>query len=163
MNTFQLGGITYQSAFSAPTAGKAKGSTSLGLANVGSVSANAGIDLSKLAGLFGGGGGNNGGGGLLTGGIKLTKDNGNVFTSGASEPSHEKSSYKAISSYFIGPQAENIELFKDHINVLLDQMVKTRKNYFPGDGVSFIFAVFLCCNLSCLLSWLYTQDMLTET
>ncbi|PSS02377.1 pyridoxal phosphate-dependent transferase [Coniella lustricola] len=138
MNTFQLGGITYQSAFSAPSAGKAKGSTSLGLANVGSISTNAGVDLSKVTDFLGGGGegknqGQNGGG-LLTGGIKLTKDNGNVFTSGAAERSHEKSSHKAISSYFIGPQAENIGLFRDNINGLLDQVVKARKNYFPDDG-----------------------------
>ncbi|KAF3760257.1 hypothetical protein M406DRAFT_85607 [Cryphonectria parasitica EP155] len=122
MDIFNLGGAHFQSGLSVPSIGKAKGSSSLGLSGVGNVSANVDIDLSQ--GLKG-----------LTGGVELTKDNGNVFTSGASKASHEDVSHQAISSYFIGPQAENMAYFRKNIGVLLDQLEKARLNYFPGDGV----------------------------
>ena len=55
-----------------PSFGKASGSSGLKIPKLGSVSSNIGIDLSK---------GVNG----LTGDIKLTKDKGNVFRSGATD------------------------------------------------------------------------------
>ncbi len=49
----------------------------------------------------------------------------------------EDKSHQAVSSYFIGPQAENLGDFKDNIDSILHQLEKTRTNYFPEDGVSF--------------------------
>lgn len=51
------------------------------------------------------------------------------------KPAHEDESHQAISSYFIGPKAENISYFKDNISIILDEMVATRHRYFPQDGV----------------------------
>ncbi|KAI1498074.1 pyridoxal-dependent decarboxylase domain-containing protein [Biscogniauxia marginata] len=47
---------------------------------------------------------------------------------------HEDVSHQVISSYFIGPQAENLQYFKDNINIILEEHEKARVNYFPGDG-----------------------------
>lgn len=47
----------------------------------------------------------------------------------------EDESHQIISSYFIGPQAENIEFFKQTVNEILDAQEKARHDYFPGDGV----------------------------
>ncbi|KAK7710458.1 hypothetical protein SLS57_008424 [Botryosphaeria dothidea] len=126
MSSFKIGGTTFGgstfgSGISAPSLGKASTSSGINIPKVGSVSAKAGIDVSK--GLGG-----------LTGGIELKKDNGNVFTSGASKKSVEDVSHQAISSYFIGPQAENLTYFKDNINTILDRLKETRVNYFPEDG-----------------------------
>ena len=71
----------------------------------------------------------------LSGGIDLSFDKGNAFTSGASKQSHEDVSHQAISSYFIGPQAENLSFFKDNIDAILEEVRKARMNYYPSDGV----------------------------
>ncbi|KAK0123880.1 hypothetical protein ONS95_008875 [Cadophora gregata] len=49
----------------------------------------------------------------------------------------EDKSHQAISSYFIGPQAENLGDFKENIDSILNELQKARANYFPEDG-SFI-------------------------
>ncbi|KAL1650206.1 hypothetical protein SLS58_001017 [Diplodia intermedia] len=122
MSKINLGGVTFGAGLSAPSLGKANTSSGISVPKVGSISANAGIDVSK--GLSG-----------ITGGIELKKDNGNVFTSGASKKSVEDKSHQAISSYFIGPRAENLSYFKDNMNVILDHLEKGRLDYFPEDGV----------------------------
>ena len=43
----------------------------------------------------------------------------------------EHKSHQAVSSYFIGPQAENLQDFKENIGSILNELEKTRKNYFP--------------------------------
>ncbi|KKY21241.1 putative pyridoxal-dependent decarboxylase domain protein [Diplodia seriata] len=121
MSKINLGGVTFGAGLSAPSLGKANTSSGISVPKVGSISANAGIDVSK--GLSG-----------ITGGIELKKDNGNVFTSGASKKSVEDKSHQAISSYFIGPRAENLSYFKDNMNVILDHLEKGRLDYFPEDG-----------------------------
>ncbi|TVY85093.1 putative L-tyrosine/L-aspartate decarboxylase [Lachnellula suecica] len=45
----------------------------------------------------------------------------------------EDTSHQAVSSYFIGPQAENLQDFKDNIHSILDELEKARKSYFPKD------------------------------
>ncbi|KAI0869502.1 pyridoxal-dependent decarboxylase domain-containing protein [Hypoxylon argillaceum] len=47
---------------------------------------------------------------------------------------HEDVSHQVISSYFIGPQAENLPYFKYNINIILEELQKARNNYFPQDG-----------------------------
>ncbi|KAI1821208.1 pyridoxal-dependent decarboxylase domain-containing protein [Xylaria intraflava] len=47
---------------------------------------------------------------------------------------NEDVSHQIISSYFIGPQAENLQYFKANIDIILEELEKARKNYFPGDG-----------------------------
>lgn len=44
-------------------------------------------------------------------------------------------SHQAISAYFIGPQAENLDLFQENIKTILDELRDARLKYFPGDGV----------------------------
>ncbi|RWA14500.1 hypothetical protein EKO27_g597 [Xylaria grammica] len=51
-----------------------------------------------------------------------------------STATHEDVSHQVISSYFIGPQAENLPYFKENIDIILDELEKARKNYFPEDG-----------------------------
>lgn len=124
MATFNLGGATFQSGINMPSFGKASGSSGLKVPNFGSVSSNIGIDLSK---------GVNG----LTGDVKLTKEKGNVFRSGATNSEAVNDvSHQAVSSYFIGPQAENMKFFRKNIDEILNQLEKSRVNYFPEDGVS---------------------------
>ncbi|KAI0517404.1 pyridoxal-dependent decarboxylase domain-containing protein [Xylaria bambusicola] len=43
-------------------------------------------------------------------------------------------SHQVISSYFIGPQAENLPYFKENIHIILEELEKARKSYFPEDG-----------------------------
>ncbi|KAK8085300.1 pyridoxal-dependent decarboxylase conserved domain protein [Apiospora hydei] len=47
---------------------------------------------------------------------------------------HEDKSHQIISSYFIGPQAENLGYFRDNIRVILNELESARHDYFPGDG-----------------------------
>ncbi|KAI0970816.1 pyridoxal-dependent decarboxylase domain-containing protein [Xylaria arbuscula] len=47
---------------------------------------------------------------------------------------HEDVSHQVISSYFIGPQAENLPYFKENISIILDELEKARKKYYPEDG-----------------------------
>ncbi|KAK2748783.1 hypothetical protein FQN57_000364 [Myotisia sp. PD_48] len=42
-------------------------------------------------------------------------------------------SHEAISSYFIGPKAENLQLFRDNIDIILDELKTARLNYYPED------------------------------
>ncbi|KAI8949332.1 pyridoxal-dependent decarboxylase domain-containing protein [Xylaria longipes] len=51
-----------------------------------------------------------------------------------STATYEDVSHQVISSYFIGPQAENLSYFKDNIHIILEELENTRKNYFPEDG-----------------------------
>ncbi|KAK7709317.1 hypothetical protein SLS64_006229 [Diaporthe eres] len=105
-----------------PGFGKASGSSGLKVPKVGSVSSNIGIDLSKGA---------NG----LTEDIKLTKDQGNVFRSGATDAETVNDiSHQAVCSYFIGPQAENMKFFRKNMDEILNQLEQSRVNYFPEDG-----------------------------
>ncbi|KAK2753458.1 hypothetical protein FQN54_007848 [Arachnomyces sp. PD_36] len=43
-------------------------------------------------------------------------------------------SHQAISAYFIGPQAENLDLFRQNIDTILDEIRDARLKYFPEDG-----------------------------
>lgn len=66
---------------------------------------------------------------------------------------HEDVSHQVISSYFIGPQAENLPYFKDNINIILEELQKARNNYFPQDGVrieDLIVYKFLLTDCRCL-------------
>ncbi|KAK8069100.1 pyridoxal-dependent decarboxylase domain protein [Apiospora phragmitis] len=47
---------------------------------------------------------------------------------------HEDKSHQIISSYFIGPQAENLDYFKENIHAILEELERARHAYFPGDG-----------------------------
>ncbi|KAI1419520.1 pyridoxal-dependent decarboxylase domain-containing protein [Xylaria sp. FL1777] len=51
-----------------------------------------------------------------------------------SSATYEDVSHQVISSYFIGPQAENLPYFKENIDIILEELEKARKNYFPEDG-----------------------------
>jgi hypothetical protein len=44
-------------------------------------------------------------------------------------------SHQIISSYFIGPQAENLDYFEANIHNILEELRNGRTNYFPQDGV----------------------------
>jgi hypothetical protein len=44
-------------------------------------------------------------------------------------------SHQIISSYFIGPQAENLPYFEQNIHTILEELRLARTRYFPGDGV----------------------------
>ena len=48
---------------------------------------------------------------------------------------HEDESHQAISSYFLGPRAENYEFFKKNILQILEGQRDARLDYFPKDGV----------------------------
>ncbi|KAF9872470.1 pyridoxal-dependent decarboxylase domain protein [Colletotrichum karsti] len=61
----------------------------------------------------------------------LTKSKNTAFNSTAT---HEDESHQIISSYFIGPQAENLSYFKENINIILEELQGARLNYFPQDG-----------------------------
>ncbi|KAM7198694.1 Pyridoxal phosphate-dependent transferase [Naviculisporaceae sp. PSN 640] len=55
--------------------------------------------------------------------------------------SSEDKTHQAISSYFIGPHAENLPEFRKNITALLDELQLTRERYFSEDitnGYSFI-------------------------
>jgi hypothetical protein len=45
-------------------------------------------------------------------------------------------SHQAVSSYFIGPQAENLGDFKENIESILNELQKARNNYYPDDKAS---------------------------
>ena len=49
----------------------------------------------------------------------------------------EDESHQIISSYFLGPKAENYEFFKKNIIEILDGQKDARLDYFPRDGVNF--------------------------
>ena len=53
-----------------------------------------------------------------------------------SKPAEEDVSHQKISSHFLGPRAENYELFKSNIITILEEHQDSRLDYFPGDGVS---------------------------
>ena len=48
----------------------------------------------------------------------------------------EDVSHQQISSYFIGPQAENLPYFENNIRTILKELGIARTNYFGDDGVS---------------------------
>ena len=48
-------------------------------------------------------------------------------------------SHQAISSYFLGPRAENFEYLRSNILTILEEQRDTRLDYFPQDGVSVFF------------------------
>lgn len=50
------------------------------------------------------------------------------------EPAEDES-HQAISSYFLGPKAENYEFFKKNILEILEGQRDARLDYFPRDGV----------------------------
>ena len=43
--------------------------------------------------------------------------------------------YKTTSSLFLGPQAENMDHFKENISIILDRHTKARTDYNSKDGV----------------------------
>lgn len=45
-------------------------------------------------------------------------------------------SHQIISSYFIGPQAENLQYFENNIHTILEELRLARNKYYPEDGVS---------------------------
>ena len=47
----------------------------------------------------------------------------------------EDESHQRISSYFLGPKAENYEFFKKNVIEVLDAQRDARLDYFPRDGV----------------------------
>lgn len=47
--------------------------------------------------------------------------------------------HEVISSYFIGPRAENLPQFRENITTILDELQLARKNYFEQDVVSLSF------------------------
>jgi len=47
----------------------------------------------------------------------------------------EDITHQVISSYFIGPQAENLPYFKENIDIILEELGSARQNYFKDDGV----------------------------
>ena len=53
-----------------------------------------------------------------------------------SKPAEEDVSHQKISSHFLGPRAENYELFKSNILAILEEHQDSRLDYFPSDGVS---------------------------
>jgi len=56
----------------------------------------------------------------------------------------EDESHEAVSSYFIGPHAENLRYFKDNIETILNELGKARRKYYPNDGVRYFS---LICHL----------------
>lgn len=48
----------------------------------------------------------------------------------------EDESHQAISSYFLGPKAENYNFFMKNIVEILEAHRDARLDYFPRDGVS---------------------------
>lgn len=48
---------------------------------------------------------------------------------------NEDVSHQIISSYFIGPQAENLPFFERNIHIILKELRQARHKYFPEDGV----------------------------
>ena len=57
----------------------------------------------------------------------------NIYTDVEPE---EDESHQTISSYFLGPRAENYEYFKKNILEILEGHRDARLDYFPKDGVS---------------------------
>ncbi|KAI1269383.1 pyridoxal-dependent decarboxylase domain-containing protein [Xylariaceae sp. FL1019] len=55
-------------------------------------------------------------------------------TSRKAEATLDDKSHQIISSYFIGPQAENLPFFRDNISIILDELESARTKYFPEDG-----------------------------
>ena len=51
-------------------------------------------------------------------------------------------SHQAISSYFLGPRAENFEYLRSNILTILEEQRESRLDYFPEDGVSVYFIPF---------------------
>jgi hypothetical protein len=49
--------------------------------------------------------------------------------------STEDITHLAISSYFIGPRAENLDEFRNNISVILDEIQRAREKYFKEDVV----------------------------
>ena len=61
---------------------------------------------------------------------------GNAYTTKAS---HEDTSHQTICSLFLGPQAENFDYFKENVITILKEQRDARLNYFPEDGVVYLF------------------------
>lgn len=49
--------------------------------------------------------------------------------------STEDITHQAISSYFIGPRAENLDEFRNNISIILDEIQRAREEYFREDVV----------------------------
>jgi hypothetical protein len=58
-------------------------------------------------------------------------------TAWMAKESHGDISHQIISSYFIGPQAENLPYFEKNIHTILEELRLARTRYFPEDGVMF--------------------------
>ena len=56
----------------------------------------------------------------------------------------EDESHQAISSYFLGPRAENYEYFKKNILEILEGQRDARLDYFPRDGVGHHISYIFC-------------------
>ena len=55
-------------------------------------------------------------------------------STGAVNPHH------VISSYFLGPKAENLPDFKTNLDTILDELKKAREAYHEDDGVRLLAA-----------------------
>ena len=56
----------------------------------------------------------------------------------------EDESHQAISSYFLGPRAENYEYIKKNILEILEGQRDARLDYFPRDGVGHRISFHFC-------------------
>ena len=70
------------------------------------------------------------------------------------EPAEDES-HQAISSYFLGPKAENYEFFKKNVLEILEGQRDARLDYFPRDGVR----VNQFCHRSRLTGIVDTRDL----
>lgn len=52
-----------------------------------------------------------------------------------SPPCHETNPHDVISTYFIGPKAENLPIFKKNIDTVLKELENTRLAYQKDDEV----------------------------
>lgn len=85
--------------------------------------------------------------------------NGNIYTVKSPE---EDTSHQAISSFFLGPHAENYDLFKENVLAILEGQKTARSNYYPKDGVKF-FAAFCCHTIPFLYLEVSTRFWKLET
>ena len=54
------------------------------------------------------------------------------------KPASEDESHQKISSFFLGPRAENYDYFKSNIIAILEEHQDSRLDYFPSDVVRFL-------------------------
>jgi hypothetical protein len=60
----------------------------------------------------------------------------------AANMSVDETAHHTISSYFIGPQAENLDDFQANINVILEELRNRRLAFYGDDEVRSLFVLF---------------------